>query len=198
MIEMLIFCYQKSLSNNDGILILNKQIEDMTFHIDELKSELEAEREKNNEYAAEIDIFKSREKNRVDDLGIENERLNKELIDALFLDKDQEKLMGTNSKLVKYKSALKDELVERENFDILDMDNFERENFSALFGELCEKLKIKFEQRDKRLDEESEKVRYTETQLEKIIKEFKVENESLEIRLNDKIHEHNSLKSQVI
>ena len=62
MIEMLIFCYQKSLSNNDGILILNKQIEDMTFHIDELKSELEAECEKNNEYAAEIDIFKSREK----------------------------------------------------------------------------------------------------------------------------------------
>ena len=93
---------------------------------------------------------------------------------------------------------MKDELVERENFDILDMDNFERENFSALFGELCEKLKIKFEQRDKRLDEESEKVRYTETQLEKIIKEFKLENESLEIRLNDKIHEHNSLKSQVI
>ena len=101
MIEMLIFCYQKSLSNNDGILILNKQIEDMTFHIDELKSELEAECEKNNEYAAEIDIFKSREKNRVDDLSVENERLNKELIDALFLVKDQEKLMGANSNLVK-------------------------------------------------------------------------------------------------
>lgn len=46
--------------NTDGILVLNKQIEDMTFYIDELKSELETEREKNTDLTNEL--FKSNEK----------------------------------------------------------------------------------------------------------------------------------------
>jgi len=203
------FIHEKKFntSNTDGILILNKQIEDMTFYIDELKSELEAEREKNNEYANEIEECRGKMANfdkQNGSLSVESneeiQRLNSELMDALF--KLKEKTVepteeATDEKLTKCLTILKEELVEKENFNVLNMlINIDSSN-ERNFCELVEKFKLNMQQRDKRLSEEIEKVKYTEAQLEKIIKEFKQENESIEIRLNDKIHEHTSLKTQV-
>ena len=45
-------------NNNNKIQECNKEIEDLTFYVDELKSELEAEREKSNEYYNEISNYK--------------------------------------------------------------------------------------------------------------------------------------------
>ena len=214
------FIRQKTsaISHTDGILILNKQIEDMTFYIDELKSELEAEREKNNEYANEVSCFEREKASISGELNAENERLNKELIDALFKVKEQEKTIkefelsekerhiapptAHTTAVSKYLALLKEELVQKENFDILgmlksvDIDGF-TEDLNMLFSEFIDTFKFCLQQRDKQLIEESEKVKYTEAQLEKIIKEFKQENEGLEIRLNDKIHDFNILKTQV-
>lgn len=201
-------------STTDGILILNKQIEDMTFYIDELKSELEAEREKNNEYTIELDELKAKvldlEKQNVsisNDLNEEIQRLNKELIDTLFRLKekrvDEKSLVETNEcvevneSLSKYLKLIKEELIEKENFNILDSLKIIDSSNESLFSELIEKFKLTLLQRDKRLNEESDKVKYTETQLEKIIKDFKQENESLELRLNEKIHEYANMKAQV-
>ena len=215
-------------ANNDGILILNKQIEDMTFYIDELKSELEAEREKNSEYVNEIEscrnklsIYEKEATSWSNELSVENERLNKELIHALLLLKEKERALAetprladiptnvipntTSSQLIaKYVRLLKEELIEKENCDVLEMlklvdvDTYEREHLKEVFDEFVGQFKLNLTRRDKSLGEAAEKVKYTETQLEKLIKEFKLENESLEVRLNEKIHEHNSLKSQVV
>ena len=79
-------------------MILNKQVEDLTFYVDELKSELEAEREKNNEYLNEIkeyrkqiEEFEEQHDFSNNELRIENDRLQKECCDALLRVSEKEK-----------------------------------------------------------------------------------------------------------
>lgn len=50
---------EKQIESDDKTLSLSKQIEELTFYIDELKSDLEAERENNNEHVNEIEKLKS-------------------------------------------------------------------------------------------------------------------------------------------
>ena len=51
------YLHQEKHDKNQ-IISLSKQIEDMTFYLDELKIELESEKEKNAEYASEIENLK--------------------------------------------------------------------------------------------------------------------------------------------
>ena len=48
------------LASHDGVLLFTKQLEDLTFYCDELKSELEAERERSGECQAEIQACRAR------------------------------------------------------------------------------------------------------------------------------------------
>ena len=81
--------------------MLNKQIEDLTFYVDELKSELEAEREQNKEYLTDIKNYRTQ----IEDFeqqheftslesSTENNRIQKSLDSALENINNKDKLIS--------------------------------------------------------------------------------------------------------
>ena len=222
---------KKIAFSNDGILILNKQIEDLTFYVDELKSELEAEKEKNIEYAGEIKDLTSKlkesdEQNNftIIELRCENERLQKEIVDALFKAKEHEKLIkslqitshtlnnddnsdnpvcnGDDSGELKQKfknilQILKDELIVRKNFDIIPSTNEISTEFESDIEALSAKLKDEFQKKDNQAKLDLERIKNFESQLERIITDFKEEIRILEQKLAEKQNEFDSYKSRV-
>lgn len=162
------FLRQNKNISNDGILILNKQIEDMTFYVDELKSELEAEKEKNNEYLAEINEYKQKITN---------------------LEENKNPQIDSNESISKLNSFL---VFLREDFlnSETEYPNIEFED--QVQRELLEKLRDKLIKKDTKIKEEEERVKYLEVRLEKMILEFKTEIDNLE----SKIEELQNLKQE--
>ncbi len=105
---------------NDGIIILNKQIEDLTFYCDELKSELETEREKNNELMNEIknyqvqveDFEQQHEFNNLESISI-NESLKKSHIETLSLLNDKEEVIKSLERRLKDPEGFKNESINK-------------------------------------------------------------------------------------
>jgi hypothetical protein len=172
---------QQQQKTADGILILNKQIEDMTFYIDEIKSELEVEKEKNCEYLDQIQFFKDeREANKCEPLSHDNfESFQNSLI------------------------LLRDQVIKNEKFEPIDCfvksANGERmEHLNDLIFEIIETLKQKFNNHDETIKKETQRSQYLESQMEKVIKDFKQEIIELENNLKQKTELYDSLKTMVM
>lgn len=198
--------------NSDGILILNKHVEDLTFYVDELKSELEAEREKNNEYfndikeyRKQIEDFEEQHEFNMNELRLENDRLQKECVDALLNVTEKEKQMALlvstqnyskeelvtvddNNKLEKFANILINEIIDKQNYDYDFKLNSLNENELNKINILISKLKT---------TDNGTRVKLFEEQMERIIKDFKEEIHLLEIKVNEKENEFNNLKQQV-
>jgi hypothetical protein len=201
--------------NSDGILILNKHVEDLTFYVDELKSELEAEREKNNEYfndikeyRKQIEDFEEQHEFNMNELRLENDRLQKECVDALLNVTEKEKqialLISTqnnskeeelvtvdnnnNNKLEIFTNILINEIIDKQNYDYDFRLNSLNENELNKINILMSKLKT---------TDNGARVKLFEEQMERIIKDFKEEIHLLEIKVNEKENEFNNLKQQV-
>ena len=211
----------------DGILMLNKQVEDLTFYVDELKSELEAEREKNNEYLIEINKYRMQ----IEDLEIQceststnehNQRLQKEAYNALIGVQakdahiaDLELKLNSSCKpdivnspnqsdtLEKFLKLALNEIIEKKNFDFFQPENF-REDFAANYSQIimfitC--LRDNFKKQEDRISNEIiknfEANKNFETQMERIIRDFREEINNLEVKLNDKQNELNDFKTKV-
>ena len=202
--------------NSDGILILNKQIEDLTFYVDELKSELEAERERNNEYLNEIkenrkqiEEFEEQHEFNSNELRLENDRLQKECVDALLRVSEKEKQITdlicssqqqnvstdepspqtSSNRIDKFLTIFISEILEKQNYDFefKTFDSFDQNELEQI-NDMITKLKS---------TENCNRIKSFEAQMERIIKDFKEEISSLEIKLTDKQTEFTNYKQQV-
>ena len=207
----------------DGILILNKQIEDMTFYVDELKSELEAEREKSNEYQSEIRALQQRlertdeqEEVVTSSLKVENERLQKELVDALLRIKEiesqasNEHVVGTGldqgaafdkAKLERLLSIVKEDLLNAESSTALNLDriNAEQDYLASEphLKDFFDSLNAKLSKSAENYERECERVKYIENQMVKAVQDFKQEISSLEQKLDESQKDYLNFKLQV-
>lgn len=217
----------------DGILILNKQIEDMTFYVDELKSELEAEREKSNEYQNEIRTLQQRlehadeqEAVLTSSIKAENERLQKELVDALLRLKESEtrtessapsineQTVDSNtsnpidkfdkSKFERLLSIIKEDLLTIEDSSALNLDRTKDliNDQEFLGGEtylkdFVESLLTRLGKYSENYERECERVKYIENQMAKAVQDFRQEISSLEVKLDENQKEYINFKLQV-
>ncbi len=226
----------QSSKDIDGVLILNKQIEDMTFYIDELKSELEAEREKNVEINNEL--IKNRNQlnefitnlnnstNEMNHLKFENEKLSKDMnTNMINLKSEQDSIdisinkytndTDTDIKLKhvdnvvenldnKLKTVLKiviNEVIDNDNYDTVFKNLHETYNdneLNSLLNDLAEKYKHSIEKRENFSKSTLARLSYIETQMEKVIKDYKIEIENLQNEINSKDIEFNNYKIEVI
>lgn len=202
----------------NGILILNKQVEDLTFYIDELKSELEAEREKNNEYLNEIkeyrkqiEEFEEQHEFNSNELRLENDRLQKECVDALLRVSEKEKQIADLicSSTATVNTIQKNQEQKHEHLHHgrgRDESNDKIEKFLNLFiNEIIDKHNYAYEfskaeqftpnelsqindliSRFKSFDSQSDRIKSYEARMERIIRDFKEEINLLEMKLNEK------------
>ena len=202
----------------DGILILNKQVEDLTFYIDELKSELEAEHEKNNdllneikEYRKQIEEFEEQNEFNNNELRLENDRLHKECVDALLRVSEKEKQIAdlicsstvtvntfqqqetkeSNEKIEKFLNLFVNEIIDKQNYayEFSKAEQYSSNELSQI-NNLISKVKS--------FDASNEIVKSYETQMERIIRDFKEEINLLENKLKAKEIEFNTYSQQVI
>jgi hypothetical protein len=206
--------------DTDGILILNKQIEDMTFYIDELKSELEVEREKNVEINNEL--IKSRneiEKLKVDlNNELKFEKESKESTSNIYSKTDEEEPteISTNksetidtlkenldNKLKSVFNVLINEVIDNDNYNYDDSfknlnDAYSDNQLNDLFNDLVAKYKLSIEKRDNISKSQSERLFYIESQMEKVIKDYKTEIDIVQNQMNSKDNEFSNFKTEVI
>lgn len=177
--------FLKDQSNLDS---LNKQIEEMTFYIDELKSELEAEREKSHEYLNELQALRLNSGKQEN--AYETNKTN---------EKWDENTPSTSSNLLRM--AL-EKIAKNLNVDDVAFDSNEIQKLNAeekqILNELSDRLNEAKKKQQILLKEESEKVKYLEGQMEKVIKNFKSEMDQLESQLQAKSAELTENKQQVL
>jgi hypothetical protein len=193
-----------------GEFLLKKQLEDMTFHADELKSELDTEREKHNENELQACKLK------LEDFNKQNSSL---LLEVNEMKKQSERLTKKHSEFllsIKQVDAFEKELSSLSNQDIalinsfikliiallIDNDNYD-EFKNALNNEnLCELESVKvmmtkLKEKNQSLREERQRVNYMEETLEKCIKQLKEESAIIEVNSKQKQFELEEEKSQV-
>lgn len=176
-----LFMLSKGPSTNDGILILNKQIEDLTFYCDELKSELEVERERNNEYVNEIKDYKTQiedfeqqhEFNSLE-MGSINEGLHKENEEAKatiarleeklaslavsgstaeVLDRGVRESGASSVRLAEFLVLFSDEILAKKNFEFFSQRDLYKEDRDSV-SKFISQLKESFKSYDDRLSKE--------------------------------------------
>ncbi len=175
------------LKDQSNLESLNKQIEEMTFFIDELKSELEAEREKSHEYLKELEVLRN--------YSAEHETVDKHI-------KITENLADntTSSSSNLFRIAI-EKMIRRLNGEDLVLDSDENSKLNAEDKQILDNLstilnEIK-EKQELLVKEETDKVKYLESQMEKVIKNFKSEIELLESQLQTKSTESAETKQKV-
>lgn len=160
------------------LINLNKQIEDMTFYLDELKIELESEKEKNAEYASEIDSLKLK-------LGhndCSNSSMDENVRFEKFLNFIKNSFDGNESELDVNMNDLEKQIVERVKAKINETKN-ESENRKYLENQLekviqnykteIDELEAKIEQLTKSKQDVETKLKSSETELENEREKFK-------------------------
>ena len=218
----------KNSKDTDGIIILNKQIEEMTFYIDELKSELEAEREKNVEISNELIKNRNELENLKTNLTVPNcndvnqnskfENGEDSSINiADDINKDDSTQISPNQLInnkseddvnemlhIKLKTVLKiliDELIDSENYEssLKSLKNvYYNDELNNLYDELVEKYRLSIEKRENISKSKSDRLSYIETQMEKVIKDYKIEIENFQNQINSKDNELQNYKIDVI
>lgn len=218
-----LFMLSKGPSTNDGILILNKQIEDLTFYCDELKSELEVERERNNEYVNEIKDYKSQiedfeqqhEFNSLE-MGSINEGLQKENEEAkATIARLEEKLAtlasgstavevlevvkdkASSVKLAEFLELFSDEILAKKNFEFFTQSSLykeDRDSVDKFIGQLKESYKSYDDRLSKELVKSFEAQKNFEGQMERVSGDFRRQIAEVEARVTDKQAEINELK----
>ena len=218
----------KNSKDTDGIIILNKQIEEMTFYIDELKSELEAEREKNVEISNELIKNRNELENLKTNLTVPNcndvnqnskfENGEDSSINiADDINKDDSTQISPNQLInnkseddvnemlhIKLKTVLKiliDELIDNENYEssLKSLKNvYYNDELNNLYDELVEKYRLSIEKRENISKSKSDRLSYIETQMEKVIKDYKIEIEDFQNQINSKDNELQNYKIDVI
>ncbi len=208
-------------------MILNKQVEDLTFYVDELKSELEAEREKNNEYLNEIkeyrkqiEDFEEQHEFSNNELRLENDRLQKECCDALLRVSEKEKEIADLICSAQQVNASTSDSILNETSCTHHLSNNVKpsngntiEQFVNVFlAEIIDKQNYDFdfklidqfgvsEHVLKQINYLTSKLKQTEntnqTKMEQIIKDFKEEINLIENELTNKKNEFNAYKLQV-
>lgn len=196
----------------------------MTFYCDELKSELEAEREKNNEYITEIknyrtqieDFEQQHEFNSIESNSI-NECLKKSNSDAftLIAEKDQlikdleckiERLVdangaGNSDRLDRFLTVFSEQILEKKNYEAFIGEELVFGNDSSKINKIVEKLKELYKSNEDRLSGQMvknfEAQKGFEAQMERVIRDFRAEINSVEESLNDKKIELNEYKLKV-
>lgn len=172
----------------------------MTFYVDELKSELEAERERNNEYSNEIRALKKE----LDELKQQPPQ-NKESNEINHIPKTTE--TESNNKIEENNQEVNGEHVSsvlgklkelfENGWDKEELFN-DQNGFGDSFREVSAVFRQKFNSYEKKLAEMKTKESYMEKQMEKIISDFKKEISDLESKLGEKENELNTLKTQVL
>jgi len=204
-------------TTNDGILILNKQIEDLTFYCDELKSELEAEREKNNDLLAEIkacrvqieDFEQQHEFNSLESSTI-NECLKKSHSETLGLLAEKEEVIRSlerrlvdpdseNEGLNRFLTVLCHEILEKKNYGALNADSglvglFDLEKANSVVEKVREISRLHEERLSKEMVKGFEAQKNFEAQMERVVRDFREEISGYEERLNCKQAELNEMK----
>lgn len=174
-------------STDGQLLAYNKELEEMTFYVDELKSELEAEREKNNEYASQIEELKQALKNNNGTTATEpssTTTLNRFDFVKNCLHFVKEEYLNGEVKPNADLGRLMKQLDENEQDDV-DL----KHQLKDVVGRLNEKFLFY----EKQIAEKLDKEKYLEGQLEKVIVDFKSEISNMEIKIN----ELNEQKAQV-
>lgn len=142
----------------------------MTFYVDELKSELEAERERNNEFVTEIAAL----------------RQELEQLKQTTRTSDEE-----TSKSEKTETKKKDDTKRLgELLSMLLLDSNEN-------GRVAESEEAMVESVRAKLNEMRSKETYMESQMEKIIADYKREMGQLEVKITERDTQVDTLKSQV-
>lgn len=153
----------------------------MTFYVDELKSELEAERERNNEYATEIETLR----NELDQFKSKPSGQVHKTIDDESSSEDKSSLKYS---LVKLRELFENGRWEKEE---------EMSNEDEWLRDITTVLRTKLASNEKSLNEMKSKETYMETQMEKVISDFKREIDQLESKLTERDNQITTLKSQV-
>jgi hypothetical protein len=165
--------------HNNTILDLEKQIEEMSFRIDELNSELESEREKSKKLRnSQNDLSKSSETVADKNVNIFIDYLKKFKFQYLT-DLNFESMLNRGAQSY------------TENNEIF-------KEFDELMIDFVRKYQLLLQEKDSCIKEKQERVDYFEKQLEKLIQNFKEENQALELKLNEKNFSYEELKNQVI
>lgn len=159
----------------------------MTFYVDELKSELEAEKERCNEYSAEIKAL-TRQVNDLKLLAQNGHSQNPS---------DNENGENGNSAEYSDKKSLNKLRELFENGWEKEVRGSEENDWDDSFKEVFELFRQRFLAYEKNLGEMRTKENYMETQMEKIIADFKKEVNQMEFKLQEKENELNNMKLQV-
>jgi chromosome segregation ATPase len=179
---------------NEKIQTLQKQVEEMTFYADELKSDLEAEREKNNEFLSEIDDSRKR----IESLEQEKKSYEKEQ-NAEIANSDNGSSQQNDEEITRYcrefeqrknLNSIKELLTQHSENDLIKRIN----NTVSL---IIQQFEVDIQSKEASLKDETEKKKHFESQLEKVIANFKEEIETLESRLKEKKNELEEFKTQV-
>ena len=186
---------------HDRVISLNKQIEEMTFYVDELKSELEVEKDKNSEQSR--DIGKLREElsqlkiseegkkmpSSSEPTDIRTDNHFRENFLEHFRKLKQEYLEQNNIDSFE-RSLIKLEISENNSDETVKEINSILFEFVKRFGEILIK-------KENAIKSEIEKAGYFEKQLEKVIHNFKGVIDELEAKLKVKVKEFDEFKTQV-
>lgn len=172
---------EKQIDRDEKTLSLSKQIEELTFYIDELKSDLEAEREKNNEHVNEIEQLKSQQSQPVTTIPPSS---------------------NDEAALLAYYTKLKTEFIDSDRLDGL-REYLTREQTSQLIQQvngvivtLVHNYDQKVDKSSSELKDKTERIGYFEKQLEKVIQNYKEEMSQLEAKLKEKTSELDEFKTQ--
>ncbi len=180
---------------NEKIQRLQKQVEEMTFYADELKSDLEAEREKNNECSNEIDSYRKQ----LESVEVKTTTAEKDST-APSSNMDCESSRSNSSEeILKYHKELsqkndfksiKQFLEEHSESDVI-------KEMNAVISKITDLFEADIKTKEASLREETEQKKYFESQLEKVIANFKEEIDSLEAQLKEKTKEFDDLTEHV-
>jgi len=169
------------LKDYSNLESLNKQLEEMTFYIDELKSELEAEREKSHEYLSELEALR---------FNFDKQEFTKTVQNCA------ENISSTTLNLF-LKNVLKNLTTDNVSFDLNEIQNLNEEE-KQMINEFSNRVEEAKRNQQLLLNEQTQKVKYLEEQMEKVIKNFKSEMEQLESQLQAKSAEFKENKQQVL
>jgi hypothetical protein len=165
--------------NIQNIVNLKKQIEEMTFYIDELKSDLEAEREKNSEYTSKTHTHCDQQ---------DKLELNKSIDDS----KASNSLI--NNSLEEFENVLNYYRKLNDQGDVKDwLENNSQKSSSNIIIEVNSVVMKIIHKYETELKKEVEQKKYIENQIEKLILNFKQEISGLEARLEEKINENDKV-----
>lgn len=218
---------QEISSNQSAFETLNKQIEALKLgkakeaeisneykiennnessdQLIELRSQIEAEKKKCEEYQNELSRLKQElESSQNEDLKRENESLNAKLSEALLNQSTNNSSDETHSKLLNEYNSLFMQLnqfittnqeTQTVSEGILNhLEKISNHNVKQFYDNLVELLK----QHEISLKKENDRIRYVEDHMANAVKDFKEEISSLEVKLDENQKEYINYKLQVV